>query len=311
MQILSRQARKVITDNKWRYLSLIAGFFLFVAPFALLTRLIYRAIGNSATPTLHTFCYRMPLDWLFGGRVSALWGSVAAALVLGVIVLSYFAGPVFCGWLCPVGAVSEGVSRFAPLPEKLRMRIRDSRVASAMRFGFLAGFVSISVLVGYRLATGTLGSIACRLCASSVLQNFASAMFGQQGALDYWHTGSIVAMAGWLGLGGIFLSGGRGWCLFFCPLGAASNLAHRLGAWRGWLATRFEKSNCVECPECVVTCPMLALRPDRTVDRNLCMNCYECTHSCISGAYRCGLRKEHGLEFAIPGRKALENAGTR
>jgi len=293
MRLLSPQSRRTLSANKWRYLSLVAGFFLFVAPLALFTRLVYALTGNTATATLHSICYRMPFDWLLGGRYLMLWGSVAAVFVLAVVVVSYFAGPVFCGWLCPVGAISEGLSRIAPLPDKLRLK-PGSSTSSGLRWGFLAGFASVSLCVGSRLFGGSLGSICCRFCSSSVLQNCAYASTGDTEAVDYWSSGSMLALGAWLGLGGLFLRGGRGWCLFFCPLGAISNLAHRLGARRGWLATRFKETSCRSCPTCSVGCPAGALRPDRSVDLSLCMNCYECTHSCAQGAYECTTMKQTG-----------------
>ena len=108
-----------LKNNKWRYLSLIAGFFLFVAPFALLTRAVLLAIGNTAEATLHTFCFRMPLDWLFGGRFYVLIGSVSAAFILVVVLIAFLAGPIFCGWLCPVGSATETLSRAVPIPKNL------------------------------------------------------------------------------------------------------------------------------------------------------------------------------------------------
>ena len=287
MSLLSAGARRTLSDNKWRYLSMAAGFVLFVAPFALFTRLIYAIIGNTANATLHSVCFRMPVDWVFGGRFNALWGSVAAAFVLGVVVLSYFVGPLFCGWLCPLGSIGEALSRWLPGARRFRLRIRDSQVTSAMRWGFMAGFVLISVLIGYRIAPGVLGSICCRFCNASVLQNCAWAAVGDPEQLGYWSSGSILAAGGWLLAGGALFAGGRGWCLFFCPLGALSGAAHRLGAWRGLLATRFDKTRCKECVGCLVTCPTGAIRPDGMVQTDLCVNCYECTHACISGAYRC------------------------
>jgi polyferredoxin len=252
-----------LAANKFRYASLAAGFVLFVAPFALFTRLVYAAVGNTADPTLHSVCFRMPLDWLIGGRFTALWGSVAAMFAAAVVVSSYFARALFCGWLCPVGAISEALSRWGPL-KRFRLRIRDSQVTSTMRWGFMAGFVMISISIGCRMAPGFFGSICCRFCSSSLLQNCSSAVLGDASALAYWHSGSILTAGGWLLVWGLLLAGGR-----------------------GWLATRFDKALCKECPDCQVTCPMGAVRPDRAVQTELCINCYECTHACISGAHRC------------------------
>lgn len=183
---------ETLKRNRWRYLSLLAGFFLFVGPFALIARGVNYLTGNLATPTLHTLCYRMPVSSLFQGQVLALLGSVAAAFVLGVVVISFFFGPVFCGWICPVGSVSEGISRAVPLSERFRLRIQDPGVTKGLRYGFFAGFIAVALLVGYKVAL--VSSICCRYCTSSVLQNLADGLTGQVTAVAYWHTGSRLTL---------------------------------------------------------------------------------------------------------------------
>lgn len=285
MQLSFKNFKNTLIKNKMRYISLVAGFFLFVAPFALFSRLVYFVIGNVADPTLHTICLRMPLDWLFSGRFYMLIGSVMAAFVIGVIILSFFLGPVFCGWLCPVGAVSEGLSRAIPLPSKFRLMIKDTSVTRGLRYGFLAGFIAISLIAGFDLAGDQISTICCRYCSSSVLQNLVNGLFGNATSLEYWSTGSIISIFAWLIIGGIFMSGGRGWCLFFCPLGAVSNLAHMAGRKFGMVRTEYDKTKCNSCNSCKDRCPMWAIKDDKTIETTLCINCKECVNMCPKGAY--------------------------
>jgi len=286
---LFMRAKATLIKNRWRYLSLLVGFLLFVAPFALLTRAVYYLMGNVAQPTLHTICLRMPIDWIFGAPYR-LAGSVMAAFVIVVLVTSIFFGPIFCGWLCPVGAVSEGISRALPIPDRFRLQIRDTKVTVGLRYGFLLGFIAVAVLVGYSIASSQFSSICCRYCASSVLQNLTDALFGNPSAIEYWHSGSILSLVGWLVVGGLFMAGGRGWCLFFCPLGALSSLAHRVGARLGFYRVDFDPKRCLDCKKCSESgpqgiCPVWAIKEDRTVERTLCINCKECVNLCQSGAY--------------------------
>jgi ferredoxin-type protein NapH len=277
-------AVETLKRNRWRYLSLFAGFFLFVAPFALIARGVNALTGNTATPTLHTLCYRMPVDWLFSGRLFSMLGSVAAAFLFGILLISFVYGPVFCGWLCPVGSVSEGVSRIVPLSGRFRLRIRDPGVTKGLRYGFFAGFASISLLAGLNIAS--IGGVCCRYCTSSVLQNIADGLTGQLTAVSYWHTGSLLTLFSWLLIGGVFMSGGRGWCLFFCPLGVLSNLSHTLGKRAGMYRISFDKEKCAGCAECKVTCPAWATGPDKNPDSHLCITCKECTTACPQGSYQ-------------------------
>jgi ferredoxin-type protein NapH len=287
--------KETIVKNKWRYLTLVLGFFLFVGPFALAVRGVYSLMDNQAAATLHSFCFRMPFSWLFEGRYYSVFASVVmAGFAFGVTILSIFIGPIFCGWLCPVGAISEGLSRAIPIPNKYRLKIRDPALTSMLRYGFLAGFILVGVLVGYKFVASTeLSTVCCRYCASAVLQTMADAVFVSPLALEYWHSGAIIVLVAWLVIGGLFMVGGRGWCLFFCPLGAISGLAHKLGAKLGFLRMEYNASKCHNCKGCSDRCMMWAIKEDRTVERALCTNCKECSNMCPQGAYTLKWGRKH------------------
>jgi polyferredoxin len=285
--------KRTLSNNRWRYASLVVGFFLFMGPFALFSRGAYFLLGNVAAPDLHTVCFRMPFDWLVGGRAFLLLGSVAAAFILGAVAIAFVAGPLFCGWLCPVGGVSEGLSRAVPLPDRFRLRVRDTNITKGLRYGFFVGFLATAVIVGNNLSPN-IASVCCRYCSSSVLQNMVSAVLGTPETVSYWHTGSLLTLFGWLLVGGIFTVGGRGWCLFFCPLGAMSGLAHRVGSRFGLYQTTHDPATCNNCAECQFTCPMWATKEDGSVDANLCIGCKECVNGCPGGAYRYGRGPGHG-----------------
>ncbi len=279
---------RVLKRNKVRYVTMVAGFFLLVAPFAFLTNAIFDVIGNTTNPTLHTFCYRNSFISLAMGNFGALFMSVAAWLVLSVIVVAVVAGPLFCGYLCPVGAASEGLSRIVPLPKKARVKLKDPKVTRSIRYGFLTGFFAVALIVGYKVTTD-IGSICCRYCSSAPLQNFSTALTtGNLGLLANWTSSGMIVLLVWLVIGGVLLVGGRGWCLFLCPLGAVSGLAHAAGSKLGFYKTTFNKSNCKNCKKCSVTCPMQAIGEDGKVEDTLCIGCHECVNNCNFKAYSYG-----------------------
>lgn len=276
-------ALETLKRNKWRYLSLVAGFFLFVAPFALLGRGVNLLIGGVANPTIHTFCYRMPVAAIFGGGLPTILGTVAGVFVVGVVTTSFFFGLVFCGWLCPAGGVSETVSRVVPLSERFRLRLKEPALTRGLRYGFFAGFVAVAITIGYKLAT--VGPLTCRYCTPGVLQNIATGLTGDITSLTYWHTGAILTLFSWLLIGGVFMSGGRGMCLFFCPLGALSSLSHTVGKKLGMYRVSFNKEKCVDCAKCKVSCLTWAIGEDKNPDSTLCNTCRECTTACRMGSY--------------------------
>jgi len=312
------RAFDAIARHKWRYVAFVVGFLLLVAPFAYLIRFVYYLQGNPASATLHKACFRMPIDWLFSGQIVRLGGwSFAVLFTLVVIGTAFFLGPLFCGWLCPVGACSECVSRC--FPRKWQINLSRIINPASLRYGFLAAFALLSLATVLPAITWKPGSeapgpssppvasrparnlaesvevagVCCRYCPSSVFQRLVSGV-SDPSELKYWHSGAILSLAGWLVLGGIFWKGGRGWCLYACPLGAMANLFHWVGAKLG-LSRKVvhDSSKCRGCRECEKVCPAWAIAGDgKDVDisRHTCNVCLECIKVCPSNALTYALK---------------------
>ena len=273
--------------NKWRYLAIAAGFLLFVHPAALLIRAVFFLQGSTADANLHKVCFRMPFDWIVTGRLAVFDGRLLLILFLGgVLGTAFFFGPLFCGWLCPVGSSTELLSK--PVPRKLKIDLSRKINPAALRYGFLTSFVLVSVLAAFAPALG-LASICCRYCAASQLQNIVSGIFDPS-SLAYWHSGAIMAIGAWLFFGGIMWKGGRGWCLYACPLGAVSNVLHAIGSKVG-ISRRIkhDPAHCSECGDCEEVCPAWAIhRYSKEIDinRHTCNVCLECVKACQAGCYK-------------------------
>lgn len=275
--------------HKWRYLAIVSGFILFVHPSALLIRAAFLVQGSTADANLHKVCFRMPLDWIVSGRISTFDGRpLLIAFLVGVLGTAFFFGPLFCGWLCPVGSSTELLSR--PVPRKFQIDLSQKINPAALRYGFFASFLAVSALAA---AVPTLGlaSICCRYCASSQLQNIVSGIFHST-ELAYWHSGAVMAIGGWLFLGGILWKGGRGWCLYACPLGAASNLLHAAGSKLGFAKRiKHDPDRCHECHKCEDICPAWAITrhsKQAAINRHTCNACLECVKICGTGCYTYG-----------------------
>jgi ferredoxin-type protein NapH len=276
---------KTFKRNAERYLWLIAGFFLFVAPFALFTRFAYYIAGATGEPTIHSICYKLPLDWMITGTIPLAVGPIAVSFVVAVLAIALLFGPQFCGRLCPVGAISEFVSRIIPLPERFRMRIWNTSMTASLRYGFLAGFLMVGWVAGGNVAQCTYGVDIGRYCSSAIMEYMSLGLFSAVTPANFWNTGALLALLVWLGIGGIMMIGGRGWCLFFCPLGALSGLSHAVGKRLGLYHIEFKAHNCRKCKNCTVSCPMWAIGPRRRIEYSLCIGCRECVNNCAFDAY--------------------------
>ena len=281
-----------IKRHKWRYLAILGGFTLFVYPSALLVRAAFFMQGSTAMPDLHKVCFRMPFDWLATGNFSTFDGRFLLIGFLGAVVSSSFLfGPLFCGWLCPVGSSTEIVSK--PMPDRFKINLSRKINPAALRYGFLGSFILVSVLAAFAPGLG-LASICCRYCASSQLQNLVNGIF-TPGTLSYWHSGGIMVLGGWLLIGGIFWKGGRGWCLYGCPLGAVSNVLHTAGSRLGFTyKVKHDPVNCTQCGTCENMCPSWSINRTEdklNINRSTCTACLECVKACDQNCFTYGRGK--------------------
>lgn len=291
-----RSRKRVLLRGKWRYMSMFAGFFLIVAPFALIPEAYYYITGSTLDATIHTICYRVPLAWLSGAGPFLVDLMAATMLILIIIGVALIFGPLFCGWICPVGGLSEAISRAVPIPDKYRLNIKDTRVTAGLRYGFFVGYVLVAYAIGTDALAYQFGGVTCRYCASYLLEAGSLWLFTGTLLIEPFHAGVIIALVSWLVIGGLFMVGGRGWCLFFCPLGAISGLAHKAGAWMGFYRVEHKDTNCRDCKRCQVKCPMWAIKEDGNIERTLCIGCGECRRNCISKSYVIKVGREKNEE---------------
>jgi ferredoxin-type protein NapH len=284
-----------------RLLYFAIGMVLFVAPFAVvLSGLGFLAswfgtdIGSAAAqsdPTIHRgMCLRMPLVWA-AWRQDTFFSRIADnplyALVFFLMLLSVFAGPVFCGWLCP-GAMTEHLSRL--IPSKLKINLRGIVDPVPIRYGFLVGFFLMA-------APFVNKSVCCSFCNWTWIENVWSALFGKTDGITgqtmfAFSSSSIITFLLTFGFLGIFMDGGGGWCNFLCPAGALQNLAHWLGAKvRFTQKLLLSKERCNDCYQCVGACPTWAIVPSKnsiSISRHICNGCKDCIAACPTGALAYG-----------------------
>lgn len=255
------------------------GFVLFYAPFTLWVTALNALLGDHAKADVHATCLRIQLLDLFGGKGFSLLTVWGASFVL-LSASALLAGPLFCGRLCAAGAVSEYLSRLVPDRFKIDWGRRVD--PAGLRYGFLVGYLA-APMVG--------GSIACAFCSYGFLERIATGRLWT--ATGFLSSSAVITALLWLGLFGVFAKGGRGYCLFMCPVGAWQSALHALGAkasatWK----LRFRADACTGCAVCVDECPMRALRLPRgrggplVYDRHTCITCRQCVAVCKPGALR-------------------------
>jgi ferredoxin-type protein NapH len=275
---------RLTTNRLKRLVGFAAGVALFYAPFALLVRffgvLFPASTAGTSVSDVHGACLRMPLGWL---TQPWMWPSLGSSpiswLPIAILPLAAVAaGPLFCGWLCPAGAVPEYLSR--AVPDRLKFDFKDRVDIVPLRYGFLTGILVVPFVAS---------SVCCAFCNFNQMQNLVSAASGNLSGFAYFSSMGVLAAAVWIVPLGLFTKGGRGWCMFLCPAGTVMGLSSWVSAKLPWSwRVRSTASDCNGCGTCVGICPMRAADVDdtnqQTINAHLCIQCQDCVSACPSGA---------------------------
>ena len=216
------------------------------------------------------------LGWLAGGQLSIVnlmaylqapfTGTGITAFLLDPVmfVLSVFVAVsllvlgrgVFCGWLCPFGALQELSNRAARALRVPQLRL-PAAVEDRLR---LVKYVAALVLLGLVFVSADLTDRAAEI---EPFNTAISAGFDRE-----W---PFVLYAAALLLAGLFHE--RFFCRFLCPLGGSLAL---LG--RARLVERLRRRpQCgAPCRICERGCPVGAIRPDGAINMDECLQCLDC-----------------------------------
>jgi polyferredoxin len=187
--------------------------------------------------------------FLVAPLIFILWCYVAVALV-------FWGRGVFCGWLCPFGALQEllnrGVRRLG-VPQLRLPFVLHERLWMTKYVVFLALF-ALS-LGGYDLVQ-----------PFTEVEPFKTAI-----VLRFARDAPFVIYALALLAVGLFIE--RAFCRYLCPLGAALAIPARLRMFE-WLKRRFQCGS--QCQICAVRCTVQAIHPDGHINPNECIHCLNC-----------------------------------
>ena len=212
------------------------------------------ALGQLSIVNVLTFVQAVTHDFswdtfLIDPTLFILWSFVAVTLLL-------WGRGVYCGWLCPFGALQELTFKLA---RKLRLPFFE--IPHVVHERMLAlKFVILLVLFGLSLQSM---STAIRFAE---IEPFKTAI-----TLRFQREWGYVAFA----LGVLLLAAfnRKFYCKYICPLGAALIIPGRFHSFE-WLRRRKECGK--PCQACAVECEVQAIRPTGEIVVNECHHCLDC-----------------------------------
>lgn len=260
----SQQTRRAI-QLAFAALNLWLGyqFYLFVRHFE-----IAGAPSGSRPPGVEGW---LPIAGLMNTRYFFSTGEVPAMhpaamfLLLAFVTMSIVFRKSFCGWLCPVGTLSEYLWKLGRdtfkrnfyLPRWLDIGLRSLKYILLALFAYAV--FSMSVLALREFLESPYGIVA-----DVKMLNF----------FRFMGTGAAITV-GLLMLGSIFIQ--NLWCRYLCPYGALMGLAALLSP----LRIRRDAVKCIDCAKCAKACPE-RLPVDQLVQIRSaeCIGCLECVAVC-------------------------------
>ncbi|SEK74642.1 transcriptional regulator NosR [Halomonas daqiaonensis] len=189
-------------------------------------------------------------SFLIDPMMFILWSFVAVSLLL-------WGRGVFCGWLCPFGALQDLVNKAAR-----KLGVKQIEVP----FGVHERLWAIKYII-------LLGLFAVSLHSLGTAERYAEVEpFKTAITLRFQREWGFVLYA--LGLVAISVFNHKFYCRYVCPLGAGLAIPARLRLF-DWLK-RHRGSCGTPCQICANECEVAAIHPDGRINANECHYCLDC-----------------------------------
>lgn len=198
---------------------------------------------------------------LFIPKTAQWWTGLI--LVAVPVVISLLWGRVFCGWICPLGAVQEFMnmdSSKRPFPTQMDRPLKYLKYLLLIALGYLAWRTGYNYWADFEPSRS---------------------LFTFHGSLI-----ALIILGGFL-LVSIFIS--RPFCRYLCPLGAILAITSRIAPFK----MRADADRCMVCNKCIQgVCPMDAIsafNPEidlPSISSAECITCGRCQKVCSKSALR-------------------------
>lgn len=194
------------------------------------------------------------------GSIFHIFTSVGAFLFIFTAITTFLFGRVYCGWVCPLGAVQELIHI-----DKYRIKVprRLDKYLRYIRF-FILGIFLYLTITSSRYMWGKYEPF-------KVLFNFSG------------NTLTFTLLLVTLGLS-MFIE--RVFCRYICPMGGVLSIISRFSIF----GIKIDKNKCISCQRCEKICPVGAIEnsvKETKINKGECIDCLRCKDICSKGAPNC------------------------
>ena len=217
------------------------------------------------------------LGWEAGGQVTILsiltwitapisqpsWNTLLSDPLL-IVLMSYvlvtffvWGRGVFCGWLCPFGALQELIANIGKFLKIKQIKIPEKYNKASLNIKYI---ILLTLFVTCFIAPNFLN-------LGSEIEPFKTAISMKFNREWYYVIYAILLLAV-----GLFIE--RFFCRFICPLGAFMAIGGKLRIFNSFLKRRNECGS--PCKLCSNECPIDAIEKNGKINMNECFYCLDC-----------------------------------
>lgn len=216
------------------------------------------------------------------------------AVIIGLIVVTFVFGRVYCSVICPLGIMQDIFAWFGKKAKKYRYTYSSAKTilriivfaifVAAIIFGISAAIAILDPYAAYgRIAQSLIAPVYIWInnLLASVAEHYESYAFY---SVDIWIKGTFtlaVAAVTLIILAILAWRNGRTYCNTFCPVGTFLGFLSKYAIF----APVIDKDKCTKCGLCTRNCKSSCIDfKNSKIDYSRCVDCMDCIGTCRHGA---------------------------
>ena len=227
--------------------------------------------------------------------------TLATSGFIVVLLLTLISGRTYCSFLCPLGIGQDLFSRIGGRFKKKFRRFGFKRPFTVIRYSLLAITLIVIMIWGIYMVTlldpySIFGRFMTYFVKPLVLyiNNFLSGILGR---FDVYTLSNIpvkgfqliaysVPAAFFILVGTLSFTKGRLYCNMVCPVGTLLGLLSKVSI----LRIKYSESKCTRCGRCAIVCKSSCIDfLNHNIDVSRCVDCFNCIHTCPDKAISYGM----------------------